>query len=133
MKSNITDTDFLDRMNSFIGRQVMFMRSQQLLPLRISVTSYKSMLSKSASTDSQVSSQVTPDQNVSHIKSPPASSSLFPGYQPVFISPHIRHIRVACRLKVYQTGFVGLLLPTSMALTEQGYLLPGHVGYVAGI
>ena len=27
----------------------------------------------------------------------PVQSSRFPGFDPVFVSPHIKHIRVACR------------------------------------
>ena len=61
-----------------------------------------------------------------------APSVRFPGFAPVFISPHIRQIRVACRLKIYQTGFVVCLLPTSLGLLQTGYLMPSQVGYVAG-
>ena len=119
-------------MSCFVGRSILYPKSFQFLSPRFSVASFMSTLSKSS--EAQVSSPESTDQRVpvSQNKSSPVTSSLFPGYHPVFISPHIRQIRVACRLKVYQTGFVGLLLPTSMALTEQGYLMPYHVGYVAG-
>ena len=63
------------------------------------------------------------------VEAPPVR---FPGFAPVFISPHIRQIRVACRLKIYQTGFVVCLLPTSLGLLQTGYLMPSQVGYVAG-
>ena len=61
-----------------------------------------------------------------------APTARFPGFAPVFISPHIRQIRVACRIKIYQTGFVVCLLPTSLGLLQSGYLMPSQVGYVAG-
>ena len=60
-------------------------------------------------------------------------SQRFPGFDPVFVSPHIRQLRIACRLKIYQTGFVVCLLPASTALLQQGYIMPSHVGYVTGI
>jgi len=59
-------------------------------------------------------------------------SLMFPGFEAVYVSPHIRQIRVACRLKVYQTIFVVGMIPTSLLMLDRGLLLPSHVGYVAG-
>ena len=64
---------------------------------------------------------------------PPAPTvSRFPGFTPVFVSPHIKHIRVACRPKLYQTCLVTGLLPYSLHLLQAGHLLPHQVGHVSG-
>ena len=35
------------------------------------------------------------------------------------------------RLKIYQTGLVFTMIPTSLVMLENGILLPSHVGYIA--
>jgi len=59
-------------------------------------------------------------------------SSKFTGFSPVFISPHIRLIQVACRLKLYQSGLVLMCLPISVYLLKTDQVLPHHVGFAAG-
>ena len=77
-----------------------------------------------------------------------AKSSMFPGFEAVYVSPHIRQIRAACRLrgnrmsiipninisrlKVYQTILVVGMIPTSLLMLEREMILPSHVGYVIG-
>ena len=80
-----------------------------------------------------------------------AKSSMFPGFEAVYVSPHIRQIRAACRwrvergnrmsvfaninisrLKVYQTILVVGMIPTSLLMLEREMVLPSHVGYVIG-
>jgi len=59
-------------------------------------------------------------------------TSKFPGFEPVFISPHIKHIRAACRLKLYQTGFILILMPISVKLLAEEQILPQQVALTAG-
>jgi len=101
---------------------------QKLGTARLSLPKWHTMVSccyKSTSLDEDNTKKVSRTQSV------PAKSSLFPGFAPVFVSPHIKQIRIACRLKIYQTGFVGLLLPGSMYASQVGYMMPEQVGYVA--
>jgi len=59
--------------------------------------------------------------------------SKFQGFEPVFISPHIKFLRVACRLKLYQTGIVTFAVPYSFYLLNTNQLLPNQVGLVSGL
>jgi len=61
-----------------------------------------------------------------------APTSKFPGFEPIFISPHVRHIKIACRLKLYQTGFILCMVPYSLYLLKADQILPSQVGLAAG-
>jgi len=60
------------------------------------------------------------------------ATSRFPDFEPVFVSPHIKHIRAVCRLKLYQSGFILLLMPFSIKLLADEQILPHQVLLTAG-
>jgi len=62
----------------------------------------------------------------------PKPSSKFPGFAPIFISPHIRIIQFVCRLKLYTTGVILACLPISFYLLNTDQILPSQVGFSAG-
>jgi len=62
----------------------------------------------------------------------PKPSSKFPGFEPIFISPHIRTIQFVCRLKLYTTGVILACLPISFYLLNTDQILPSQVGLSAG-
>jgi len=62
----------------------------------------------------------------------PKPSSKFPGFEPIFISPHIRTIQFVCRLKLYTTGVILACLPISFYLLNSDQILPSQVGLSAG-
>jgi len=62
----------------------------------------------------------------------PKLNSKFPGFEPIFISPHIRTIKFVCRLKLYTTGVILACLPVSFHLLNSDQILPSQVGVSAG-
>jgi len=62
----------------------------------------------------------------------PKPHSKFPGFDPIFVSPHIRTIQFACRLKLYNTGIILACLPLSFYLLQKELILPSQVGVSAG-
>jgi len=62
----------------------------------------------------------------------PTPSSKFPGFTPIFVSPHIRTIQFVCRLKLYTTGVILACLPISFYLLSSDQILPSQVGVSAG-
>lgn len=62
----------------------------------------------------------------------PKQASKFPGFDPVFLSPHIGTIRFFTRLKLYQSALVLAVFPFSLQLLRTEQILPSQVGIVAG-